>query len=159
MRLGSPAALALAAPPCLAMVCVLAIAIGERSGTTVFGAVPPANLAEAAATARGDDVVRRLALGEDRFRVYPLRPEAISSTVLVATPMEAAMWSKQLLMIHLLDRGGAVRDAAHRHELACLAADLDAEDIVEYLSPEGAPDCVRDEARLRVVARTTGAAP
>src|SRR5688572_28344337 len=153
LRLVSPAGLALAAPPCLAIACLLAVVIGERAGTTVFGAVPPANLAEAAATARGDDEVRRLALGEDRFRVYPLRPEAISSTVLLATPMEAAMWSKQLLMIHLLDRGGAIRDAAHRRELACLAADLDAQDIVEYLSPQGPPDCIRDEARQRVVAR------
>jgi hypothetical protein len=155
----SRAALALAVPPCLAIACLLTVAIGERGGATVFGAVPPANLAEAAATARGDDVVRRLALGEDRFRVYPLRPEAISSTVLFATPIEAAMWSKQLMMIHLLDRGGAIRDAAHRQEMACLAADLDAGDIVEYLSPAGTPDCVRDEARRRVVARTTGATP
>jgi hypothetical protein len=141
-------------PVCLALACVIGIVIAEHSGSTLFGDVPPRNLAEAAATGRADDVVRRLRLGEDPHRVYDLRPEAISSVVLKATTIEAAMWSRQLLMIQLLDREGAIADAAHRREMTCLAADLDSGDIVEYLSPGGPPECTRGEVFNRVLART-----
>jgi hypothetical protein len=97
--------------------------------------------------------------GEDPFRVYGLHPDAISSVVLFATPMEAAVWSRQLLMIQLLDREGAIQDAAHRREIACLAADQEIGDMVEYLSPGGPPECVPREAYERVLARTPREAP
>jgi hypothetical protein len=146
--------MALVLPPILAIGCVAVISMAERSGTTLFIAEPPANLAEAAATGRADDVVRRLDEGEDRWRVYDLRPDVISSAVLRATPTEAAMWSRQLLMVQLLDRAGAIRDAEERRGLACLAADLDLEDIVEYLMPSDAAGCVPQAARDAVLART-----
>jgi hypothetical protein len=145
---------ALALPACAAFAAVLAIAGAERAGRGVLAGAPPSNLAEAAATGRADDVVRRLRRGEDPQRVYDLRPEAISSVVLKATTLEAAIWSRQRLMIELLDREGAIVDEAHRRELACLAADLDSPDVVEYLSPGGAPGCARGEVFNRVLART-----
>jgi hypothetical protein len=149
-------AVAMAAPPCLALLCVLGVAIAERSGTTLFSAAPPANLAEAAAAGRGDDVVLRVHRGEDLHRAYRLRPEVSYAPVLHATPAEAAMWSGQLLMIQLLDREGAIADPAHRQELACLAADLEVDEaIVKYLSPDGPPDCVPQQARARVMARAS----
>lgn len=135
---------------------MLAVVVAERSGARAFDAPPPANLAEAAGTARADEVVRRLRLGEDPHRIYDLRPEVISSTVLKATPMEAAVWSRQELLVRLLDREGAIRDDARRQEIACLAADLEVDDMVEYLSPGGPPDCVPGQARERVLARTRG---
>jgi hypothetical protein len=146
--------LAVVVAPCAALLCVLSVAIAERSGGTLFAAAPPANLAEAAAMGRGDDVARRLQLGEDPFAVYDLRPEVISSAVRKATVGEAAMWSRQLLMIELLDRGDAIGDT-NRLELACLALDLEVdEEIVELLSPGSSPDCVPQRARDRVLART-----
>jgi hypothetical protein len=146
--------LALLVPPALAILCVLAIAAAETATVPLFTGVPPANLAEAAAAGRGDDVARRLHLGEDLHRIYRLRPEASYSPVLRATPVEAAMWSGQLLMVQLLDREGAIADGAHRQELACLAADLEVdEEIVAYLSPDGPPRCVPQQARERVLAR------
>jgi hypothetical protein len=146
----------LAVPPALALVCGLGVAAAERGGARLFAGPSPANLAEAAASGRADDVVRRLRAGEDAFRVYDLRPDVISSSVLRATPAEAAMWSRQLLMIHLLDREGALGDdAARRRELACLASDLELEDVVEYLSPGMPPGCTPQQARDRVVARTS----
>jgi hypothetical protein len=151
--------LALAVPPALVILCTFAVAAGERTGVRVFGAVGPANLAEAAATGRADDVVRRMRAGEDPSRVYDLHPDAISSIVLRATPLEAAVWSRQLLMIQLLDRAGAIQDAAHRRAIACLAMDLEMGDIVEYLSPGGTPECVPREAYDRVLARTPREAP
>ena len=147
-------AAALVTPPVLAIFCAVAIVIAERSGTTVFGSAPPANLAEAAAMGRADDIVRRIELGEDRHGVYELRPEVISSAVVRAMPVEAAMWSRQLLMVQLLDGEGAIRDSSERQAFACLAADLDLRDIVEYLSPAVPPQCTPDEARDRVLARS-----
>ena len=148
------AGLALAGPPVLAVLCVLAVVVAEQSGARAFGAPPPANIAEAAGTARADDMLRRLRLGEDPHRLYDLRPEVISSTVLKATPLEAAVWSRQELIVRLLEREGALRDDAHRQEIACLAADLELDDMVEHLSPGGPPDCVPGQARERVQART-----
>ena len=103
---------------------------------------------------RADDIVRRIELGEDRHGVYELRPEVISSSVVRAMPVEAAMWSRQLLMVQLLDGEGAIRDSSERQAFACLAADLDLRDIVEYLSPAAPPQCTPDEARDRVLARS-----
>lgn len=151
-------AAALVVPPLVATACVIAVSIAERTGGTIFAAAAPANLAEAAALGRGDDVVRRLHQGEDPRRVYDLRPEIVSSAVVKATPMEAAMWSQRLLMIHLLDRGGAIADEAARSHLACLAMDLGLAEAVDYLASATAPACVPGEARNRVLARTTGAA-
>jgi hypothetical protein len=147
---------AVALPPSLALLFVLAVAAAERGGGSLFAGPSPANLAEAAASGRGDDVVRRLRAGEDAFRVYDLRPDVISSSVQRATPAEAAMWSRQLLMIHLLDRGGAIGDA-QRPELACLASDLGLDDVVEYLSPAAPPTCNPQAARDRVLSRTARA--
>jgi hypothetical protein len=146
--------LALAAPLVVATLCVAGIGGAERLGGTFLHAAPPANLAEAASTGRADDVVRRLRAGEDAAQVYPLRPEAISSVVLHATTMEAAMWSRQLRMIQLLDREGAIGAQEDRRFLVCLASDLDVPDIVEFLAPGGAPACTRSEAYDRVLART-----
>ena len=144
----------LVTPPMLVILCAMAIAIVERSGSTVFGSSSPANLAEAAAMGRADDIVRRIALGEDRHRVYDLRPEVISSAVARAMPVEAAMYSRQLLMVQLLDGEGAIRDSSEREAFACLAADLDLGDIVAYLSPAAPPRCAPGTARDRVLKRS-----
>jgi hypothetical protein len=146
--------IAIAGPPVAVILCVVAVLIGDHAGARVFAGVPPGNLAEAAGTGRADDVVRRLRLREDPFRVYGLRPDVISSIVLRATPAEAAMWSRQLPMVQLLDREGVLGDASRRHEMTCLAADLDLQDIVAYLSPGGPPECVRGQAMDAVRART-----
>src|SRR5688500_10139722 len=124
---------ALAGPPVMAILCVFAVAIGERAGVRVFAAAGPSNLAEAAAAGRADDVVRRLRAGEEPLRVYDLHPDVISSVVLRATPIEAAVWSGRLPIVQLLDDGGAINDAAHRLEIACLAVDMEMDDMVEYL--------------------------
>jgi hypothetical protein len=144
---------ALALAPGLAWMYLAAIAAAETAGGTWLAARAPANIAEAAATARADLVVRFLDAGEDPARVYPLHPDVISSTVQHATALEAAVWSHQRPLIELLDREGAIPGTG-RHALACLAADVGVDDIVAYLAPGAPPDCVRGEAIGRVTART-----
>ena len=144
---------ALAFAPGIAWVYMAAIAGAEGAGGTWLAARTPANIAEAAATARADLVVRFLDAGEDPRRVYPLHPDVISSTVRHATALEAAIWSHQRPLIELLDREGVIPDDG-RQALACLAVDVGVDDIVGYLSPAAPPDCVRGEAMGQVTART-----
>jgi hypothetical protein len=147
---------ALTVPLAAAAVMLLVVAAGERLGATPFSGMVPANSAEAAGMGSAVHVIRLLRMGEDPNRVYSVRPEIISSAVLKATTLEAAMWSRQIELVQLLDREGAIVGDDRRRELACLAADLRVEDVVEYLSPEGVAHCDPGKAFERVLARTSG---
>jgi hypothetical protein len=160
-RLDIACGVALAAPVVIAFAIVLVVTIGERSGATPFAGMVPANSAEAAGGGNAVYLIRFLRAGEDPRRTYPLRAEIISSTVLRATTLEAAMWSRHVEIFELLDREGAIAGPQQRQTLACLAADLDLDDIERFLVPVGAPDgasgCTPGAALARVLARTTGA--
>ena len=159
MRVRFPLALALAllAPLCVATVGVVWVATGERVGAMPFAGLVPRNSAEAAALGSAGDLLRFLRRGEDPHRVYDVRTDIISSAIARATTLEAAMWSRQLEMIQVLDREGAIATEPERGALACLAADLRIEDVVEYLAPEGVGDCDPGQAMERVTARTSAA--
>ena len=70
-----------------------------------------------------------------------------------ATTLEASMWSRQLELVQLLDQAVAF-DQEERAELACLAADLEIDDVVEYLAPDGIGHCESGKALERVIARS-----
>jgi hypothetical protein len=143
-----------ALPMLLVFGTALALAVGERSGVTVLGGVKARNAAEAAGLGHSGEVLRFLRLGDDPRTVYPVNPDIISSSVQRATPLEAAIWSRRVSMIRMLDREGMLGAADVRRDLACLALDLRVEDIVEYLAPEGASWCTPDAAADAVIART-----
>jgi hypothetical protein len=148
--------LALLGPLGVAMIGIAWVAVGERAGAAPFGGLVPRNSAEAAALGSASEFLRFLRRGEDPRRVYDVRTEVISSAIARATTLEAAMWSRQLEMIQLLDRLGDIPIGPERRALVCLAADLQVEDIVEYLAPGGISDCEVGAAIGRVVARMTG---
>jgi hypothetical protein len=150
-------AAALAAPLCAVIVSVTAVMLIERGGGTLFAARVPANLAEAAASGRADLVVRYLRSGQQPSSVYAIHPDVISSAVLEATALEAAIWSRQVELIELLDREGAIPHGTVRPALACLATDLGAADIVQYLTGRGDTSCVPEQALSAVMARTARA--
>ena len=150
-------AVALLAPLCIATVGIVWVAAGERVGAAPFAGLAPRNSAEAAALGSAGDLLRFLRHGDDPHDVYAVRPDVISSAILRTTTLEAAMWSRQLEMIQLLDREGAIDTGHERRALACLAADLRIEDVVEYLAPEGVGDCEPGRTLEGVVARTRGA--
>lgn len=151
-RLQRACTVALLAPLCAATAIVVWVSAGERAGAAPLSGLVPRNSAEAAGLGRAADVLRFLRSGDDPRRVYPVRPEIISSAVLQATTLEAAMWSRQLEMIQLLEREGVLGDQHERRALACLAADLRVEDVVEYLAPEGDAYCEAGKAFERVLA-------
>jgi hypothetical protein len=138
--------LALIVPPIAATIVVGAAATGSPA--------PPRNIAEAAAMASAVDVLRMLRDGEDPARQWQVRPEIISSAVTRVTALEAAIWSRQQALVELMDREGAIRDNGARTHMACLAADLRADDIVNYLTRDGAPACVAGETLAAVMVRS-----
>jgi hypothetical protein len=148
-------AAALLLPICLATAAVVWVAAGERVGAEPFAGIVPHNGAEAAALAHAGDLLRFLRLGEDPHAVYAVRPEVISSAILRATTVEAAMWSRQVEMIKLLEREGAIDGKEEREALACLASDLKIDDVVVHLAPEGVSGCEPGQALARVAARTS----
>lgn len=145
---------ALSAPLAGVMLYLAVLTLGELAGAELFAARAPANLAEAAGSARADLVIRYLRQGEDPRRVFPIHRDIISSYVLFATPIEAAVWSRQAQLIALFDRHGAFTQPADRLAIACLASDVGATDIVEYLMPGDPPECVPGAAQDAVSART-----
>ena len=157
IRLPVAIALALLAPIGVSTVGVLTVAAGERAGASPFAGLVPRNSAEAAGLGRAAELLRFLEAGQDPYAGYPVRPEILSSAILRATTVEAAMWSRQVEMIKLLEREGAINGSEEGAALACLAADLKIDDVVEHLAPEGLSGCEPGLALARVTARTSSA--
>jgi hypothetical protein len=152
MRANRLLAASAAVPLCAVTAYMAVVVLGEASGRTVLAARPPANLAEAAASGRADLVFRMMRAGDRATAVYDVHPDVISSEVRRATALEAAIWSRQLELIELFERAGAIPDDARR-DLACLAVDLGVDDLAEHLAP-AEPACVDGQAKQAVVART-----
>ena len=123
---------------------VIVFALFEISGRTLSSEGPLRNLAEAAAMGSVSEVVRFLQAGEDPNTLVDVRPFAISSAIHRVTGLEAAVWHRSAQLMQLLDRTGAIGDGETRRRLTCLAADLRVDEIVKYLSPNGA-SCVPGE--------------
>jgi hypothetical protein len=132
--------IAVAAPPLIATLVVAWFSIAELSGRTLLAYERPLNVAEAAGMGRGSDVLRLIEAGQDPRAVMPVRPEVISSSVTEATTLEAAVWSRRLHLITLLDNRGAI-EPGQRHRLACLAVDIKAPAMAAYLDPAAPAGC------------------
>jgi len=152
-RLPLACAVALLVPLCAALAWLVLVTGGERLGAAPFAGLAPRNSAEAAGLARAADVVRFLRMGEDPRHAYAVRPEVISSAVLRVTTLEAAMWSRQVELVKLIDGQNAI-DRDERAALACLAVDLGVDDVAEYLAPDGTRHCEPGQALERVIARS-----
>jgi hypothetical protein len=140
--------------PVLVTVFAIGVTAGERAGYTPLSSGGPANAAEAAAMGNASDVLRFLWQGQRFDQVQPLRPSIISPQVLQATPLEAAIWSRQLELVRLLDAHNAIVGDATRHHLACLAHDVRLVDVADYLAPGGLGSCGPDEGFAHVLARS-----
>jgi hypothetical protein len=149
-------AVAVAAPVVLATCAVLLFSGLELRGRTPLSDGPVQNIAEAAGLGHASEVLRLLAAGENPNQVRLVRQGIISSTITKVTALEAAIWSRRVQLVELMDRRGAIVDGESRRQLACLAHDLPnpVDEIVDYLSPQGPPDCVPGQALSRVEARS-----
>ena len=147
-------ALAVAGPVVLATLAVITFSAQELRGEAPFSYGPVRNIAEAAAMGHASEVLRLLGAGEDPNQVWPVRRDIISSTITKVTALEAALWSRHVQLVELLDRQGAIVNDESRRYLTCLANDLPVEEIVKYLSPKGPPDCVQGQAIAVVLERS-----
>ena len=138
--------------PILAVVAgMLWVGVNERHGSNPLGAPPFRNSAEAAAAGDAAAVLRFLRMGDNPARIRAIRGDIISSGVR-ATTLEAAMWSRNIDMVRLLDREGAIVDREERPQLACLALDLDLPEVSNYLAADQV--CARGVALERIIARS-----
>jgi hypothetical protein len=145
---------ALLVPAVAAMVLLAFFAVAEMSGWTPLSYEPPANIAEAAGMAMESELLRFLRQGQDPSAVYEVRPDIISSSITRVTALEAAIWSRRVRMIDILEREGAIGSDETRRHLVCLAEDIRADELAEQLAPEGAHDCAAGHASRYVEARS-----
>jgi hypothetical protein len=152
MGAGAIGAVLTALPVAAVVAGTLGIAAAEWRGRNDLGAPPFRNSAEAAAAGDAPTALRLLRMGDNPSVIHPIRSDIISSKIRYATTPEAALWSRHIEMIRVLDREGAIVDADQRRELACLALDLDLPDVANYLAPGQA--CVQGAALERIIARS-----
>jgi hypothetical protein len=130
------------------------IACAEVMGRAPLSEGGPRNFAEAAGMARASEVLRRIEDGEDPSRIEPVRPFIISSALTQVSALEAAVATRRIELVQMIDRLGALREPQMRQHLACLAGDLGIDDIVEYFAADASP-CRRgatiDAMRARAI--------
>jgi hypothetical protein len=152
-RLPRGLVLATLVPTVIGALLLIAFVVAELAGSAVFIYGPPQNLAEAAAIADAAAVLRRLRAGEDPSAMVIVRPEVISSSVTRVTALEASIWGREIELVKLLDREGAI-DSSQRTYLGCLSHGLRADAITEYLAPNGTDGCNADDLLARIQARS-----
>jgi hypothetical protein len=140
-----------ALPPLLGTLLLAYVACAEAAGGAPLSDGVALNLAEAAGMARVSEVVRLIEDGHDPSRIEPVRAFILSSTLTQITALEAAVATRRVELVALLDRQGAIHSEDTRAHLACLAVDLEIDDIVEYLAPRG--NACRPGAALEAIAQ------
>jgi hypothetical protein len=132
---------------------ILLFSVGEVAGRTPFSHGPARNVAEAAGMGNASEVLRFLWLGGDPNQITDVRPHIISSQIVRVTALEAAVWSRRVQLLELLDRQGAIIGEHTRAHLACLASDINAADIVEYFVASK-PACTPNVTVDAIIARS-----
>ena len=140
-------------PMLVAMAFLLLFTVGELIGVRPFSYQAPSNLAEAAGMGSMPEVLRFIRQGADSTRVEKVRPDIISSEITKVTAPEAAIWSRRVQMVRLMEREGAFGREADRPHLACLARALRVAEIVDYLKFPEAAECDPDQTIAQIVAR------
>jgi hypothetical protein len=146
--------LAATVPAVAVTIGLVVFSAAELSGGTPLSNGRFRNMAEAAGRGDASEVLRRMRLGDDPNRVEPVDPDIISSRFTRLTPLEAAVFSHHVELVHMLDRLGAIVDVGTRQHLTCLAADIGDAEIVRYFVGERAPDCAKDATVNAILART-----
>lgn len=118
-----------------------AYAVAEWRGQPPLAYPPPRNVAEAAGMGLEADMLRMLREGQDPARPLPVGPHVISSEITRVSALEAAVWTRRVQLVRLLQREGLLESAVTRQHVACVATAIGAGDIVDYLFPHGLTGC------------------
>lgn len=134
-------AVSVAAPVLIGTLLTSVFVLGEVAGRAPLVGDSPGNIAEAAGLGSGAEVLRMLRRGDDPMRPLPVGPEIISREITRVTALEAAVWSRRIRLVQLLDREGAIRGDEARRHVTCVAVAVGVDEVVEYLSPQRTPAC------------------
>lgn len=126
---------ALGAPLVAGMALLLSVVISERMSLGWFGRpFDHVTLSEAAGIPRASIVLKLIRKGANPNSRYAINRGVVGNDhPLLLTPLEAAVMSRELAVVKLLDANGARRDAAVTARLIQLAKMRHADDITAYL--------------------------
>jgi hypothetical protein len=151
----SKALVAVAAAPALAgTILAAAFAVAELRGSPPFMYPAPRNIAEAAGMGLDAEMLRMLRAGQDPTRPLPVGAHVISPEFTQVSALEAAVWSRRVRVVRLLEREGFLNGHAAKQHIACVAAAVRAREIVRYLFPEGLAGCDPDGAVALIQSRS-----
>jgi hypothetical protein len=153
MNPGAGIILPVLGPFVVAVAITLGFAAVEMSGRAPLSDQRPANVAEAAGMGLDAETLRLLRRGNDPRRLYPVRPDIISSSVTRANAFEAAVWSRRVKVMRLLDNEGRL-SRQEKQRLACLATGLGVKSVVDYLAPDGVIGCDPEAVFAAIEARS-----
>src|SRR5690349_5075811 len=98
-----PAVKATLAPVVVASCAIVRFIAAETAGLDPLSYGYPRNIAEAAGLGSGADALHLASEGDSPLRIHPVRPEIISPAVRFASGFEAAVWSRRVQLVQLLD--------------------------------------------------------
>lgn len=140
--------IAVALPPLALAALTVAMLLAAVAGRHPMWHVPEFNLSEAAGSRDAASVVWLILRGED-----PNAPRAVRAGIIDTrqypsmTPIEAALESRRVEIVHLLLQRGAVVDEARRAAYTCKAKSRGDDDIVKYFESRGGPVPCPERAR------------
>jgi len=134
--------MALAVPGCLVtagLIAWLALTPFDRHPMWMR---PELNLSEAAAVRDLGEIVRLIGASENPDAPRDIRPGFLAATAVRATPLEAAVASKDVESVRILLMNGATMTAGVWHHLRCNAEGDEMHEFLDRLRPAGsALDC------------------
>ena len=132
-----PVLLALAAPACLVTASLAAWLVLTLIDTHPMWRQPEMNLSEAAAARDLGEIVRLIEASEDPDAARDVRPGFLAETAIRATPLEAAVASKDVESVRILLMNGATMTAGVWHHLRCNAEDDEMREFLDRRRPAG----------------------
>jgi hypothetical protein len=129
------------APAGLLGIATIGILIGSLLGWAPLWPTEDFNMAELAGMKNMAGVLAAQRSGADINAKYRVRAGIITQGAVEATPLDAAIFSRENWFVQfMLDNGARITDA-NRTTLACLARELGAKDVERLVCPEKAADC------------------
>jgi len=133
----NPVLMALAVPGCLVTAWLSAWLVLAPSDRHPMWRQPEVNLSEAAAARDLGEIVRLIGASEDPDAARDVRPGFVAATAVRATPLEAAVASKDVESVRILLMNGATMTDGVWQHLRCSAADDEMREFLDRRRPAG----------------------
>lgn len=135
----SPGRLALAAPACLVTAVLIGWLVLAPVDRHPMWRQSQLNLSEAAAVRDIGEIVRLIESSEDPDAVREVRPGFLGETAVHATPLEAAVASKDVESVRILLLSGATMTQDIWHRLRCATESDEVRGYLDRIRPSQSP--------------------